>query len=67
YICTGKGGCTLKEGKCTVGGDADCQQSEACKKEGFCKAKGNNCIREKKPEKKDEKKDEEKDEEKKEG
>jgi hypothetical protein len=33
-----------------VGGDADCQQSEACKNDGFCKSKGNNCIKEKKDE-----------------
>jgi hypothetical protein len=30
-----------------VGGDADCKQSEACAKQGYCKASGNNCVKDK--------------------
>jgi len=36
--CIRTGFCTYKGGECTVGEDADCEQSEICKKTGACRA-----------------------------
>ena len=34
--CLAEGWCTAELGKCVVGSDSDCTQSQACKKEGRC-------------------------------
>jgi len=42
--CRFSGYCTIKNGSCVVGGNADCEQSDDCRRFGRCVAKGDECV-----------------------
>ena len=43
-FCRIAGACTLREGKCVVGSDADCAQSSSCKTDGYCVESRGACV-----------------------